>query len=89
VTLLLQENDIRKEDGTFYEFGEDIPEMPERKMTDKINEVRIVPNFGILLSLLLLFYLFTNVSIDSRLCYVAFLRKSSPFTCPGVKRTRG
>ncbi|KAK4337128.1 hypothetical protein RND71_043887 [Anisodus tanguticus] len=33
----LKENDITKEDGTFYEFGEDIPEMPERKMTDKIN----------------------------------------------------
>lgn len=34
----LRENDIKKDDGSFYEFGEDIPEMPERKMTDKINE---------------------------------------------------
>ncbi|XP_076646739.1 asparagine--tRNA ligase [Halictus rubicundus] len=34
----LRENGITKEDGTFYEFGEDIPEMPERKMTDMINE---------------------------------------------------
>ncbi|XP_043214306.1 asparagine--tRNA ligase, cytoplasmic-like isoform X2 [Amphibalanus amphitrite] len=34
----LKENNITKEDGTFYEFGEDIPEMPERKMTDMINE---------------------------------------------------
>ncbi|XP_076618153.1 asparagine--tRNA ligase isoform X1 [Colletes latitarsis] len=34
----LRVNGITKEDGTFYEFGEDIPEMPERKMTDKINE---------------------------------------------------
>ena len=34
----LKENDIRKEDGSFYEFGEDIPEMPERKMTDQINK---------------------------------------------------
>jgi len=34
----LKANDITKEDGSFYEFGEDIPEMPERKMTDKINE---------------------------------------------------
>lgn len=34
----LKENNIAKEDGTFYEFGEDIPEMPERKMTDMINE---------------------------------------------------
>ncbi|PSN45261.1 Asparagine--tRNA ligase, partial [Blattella germanica] len=34
----LKENNITKEDGTFYEFGEDIPEMPERKMTDKINK---------------------------------------------------
>lgn len=34
----LRANDIKKDDGTFYEFGEDIPEMPERRMTDKINE---------------------------------------------------
>lgn len=34
----LRVNNITKEDGTFYEFGEDIPEMPERKMTDAINE---------------------------------------------------
>ncbi|XP_033360464.1 asparagine--tRNA ligase, cytoplasmic [Bombus vosnesenskii] len=34
----LQINNITKDDGTFYEFGEDIPEMPERKMTDIINE---------------------------------------------------
>jgi len=34
----LKENGITKDDGSFYEFGEDIPEMPERKMTDKINE---------------------------------------------------
>ena len=73
VIIYLKENDIRKDDGTFYEFGEvnsctgifpsikshttiphssnnmlsfvcylllqDIPEAPERKMTDKINEV--------------------------------------------------
>lgn len=38
--VYLKENNITKEeDGSFYEFGEDIPEMPERKMTDKINEV--------------------------------------------------
>ena len=37
--VYLKENDIRKPDGTFYEFGEDIPEAPERAMTDKINEV--------------------------------------------------
>lgn len=34
----LRENNITKEDGSFYEFGEDIPEMPERKMTDLINQ---------------------------------------------------
>jgi len=32
----LKEHDIKKEDGSFYEFGEDIPEAPERKMTDTI-----------------------------------------------------
>lgn len=37
--VYLKEHNITKEDGTFYEFGEDIPEMPERKMTDQINEV--------------------------------------------------
>ena len=35
----LKANGIKNEDnGKFYEFGEDIPEMPERKMTDQINE---------------------------------------------------
>lgn len=34
----LKANDVKKDDGTFYEFGEDIPEAPERKMTDTINE---------------------------------------------------
>ncbi|KAJ8919187.1 hypothetical protein NQ315_012175 [Exocentrus adspersus] len=34
----LKEHNITKEDGSFYEFGEDIPEMPERKMTDQINK---------------------------------------------------
>ena len=32
----LRENDIKKDDGTYYEYGEDIPEKPERMMTDKI-----------------------------------------------------
>lgn len=34
----LKDNDIKKETGEYYEFGEDIPELPERKMTDQINE---------------------------------------------------
>ena len=34
----LRAHDVKKPDGTFYEFGEDIPEMPERQMTDTINE---------------------------------------------------
>ncbi|XP_060585512.1 asparagine--tRNA ligase, cytoplasmic-like [Ruditapes philippinarum] len=34
----LKENKITKDDGSFYEFGDDIPEAPERKMTDAINE---------------------------------------------------
>ena len=34
----LKEHNIKKEDGTFYEFGEDIPEAPERLMMDTINE---------------------------------------------------
>ena len=43
--VYLKEHDIKKEDGTYYEFGEDIPEAPERVMTDQINEVRegVVP----------------------------------------------
>ncbi|CAG8581163.1 4979_t:CDS:2 [Funneliformis mosseae] len=34
----LKDHDIKKEDGSFYEFGEDIPEAPERVMTDRINQ---------------------------------------------------
>ncbi|XP_070543605.1 asparagine--tRNA ligase, cytoplasmic-like [Ptychodera flava] len=41
----LREHEIKKEDDTFYEFGEDIPEMPERKMTDKINEPILFTRF--------------------------------------------
>jgi len=31
--------------GSFCEFGEDIPEMPERRMTDKINEPILLCRF--------------------------------------------
>lgn len=43
--VYLKEHNITKEDGTFYEFGEDIPEMPERKMTDQINEPILLCRF--------------------------------------------
>lgn len=43
----LRENDIKKDDGTFYEFGEDIPEKPERAMTDKINEPILLCRFPV------------------------------------------
>ncbi|XP_055309244.1 asparagine--tRNA ligase, cytoplasmic [Sitodiplosis mosellana] len=33
----LKANNVTKDDGTFYEYGEDIPEAPERRMTDTIN----------------------------------------------------
>jgi len=36
--IWLKEHDINKDDGSPYEFGDDIPEAPERKMTDMINE---------------------------------------------------
>ena len=32
----LREHEIKKEDDTYYEYGEDIPEKPERTMTDQI-----------------------------------------------------
>lgn len=41
----LKEHDVKKEDGTYYEHGEDIPEMPERKMTDAINEPILLCKF--------------------------------------------
>lgn len=41
----LKENNVTKDDGTFYEFGEDIPEAPERKMTDTINEPILLIKF--------------------------------------------
>lgn len=43
--VYLKEHNIKKDDGTFYEFGEDIPEMPERKMTDQINEPILLCRF--------------------------------------------
>ncbi|ALC42867.1 Aats-asn [Drosophila busckii] len=41
----LKEHNVTKEDGSFYEFGEDIPEAPERKMTDTINEPILLIKF--------------------------------------------
>lgn len=41
----LKDNNITKDDGTFYEFGDDIPEAPERKMTDMINEPILLCKF--------------------------------------------
>lgn len=41
----LRKNNIKKDDGTFYEFGEDIPEMPERRMTDAIGKPIMLTRF--------------------------------------------
>lgn len=41
----LKANNVTKDDGTFYEFGDDIPEAPERKMTDAINEPILLCRF--------------------------------------------
>jgi len=41
----LRKDGYKKDDGTFYEFGEDIPEMPERRMTDAIGEPIFLTHF--------------------------------------------
>ncbi|KAI8646185.1 hypothetical protein BD408DRAFT_410822 [Parasitella parasitica] len=41
----LKENGIKKEDGSYYQFGEDIPEAPERAMTDKIGRPIFLTHF--------------------------------------------
>eukprot|EP00731_Ephydatia_muelleri_P016686 Em0009g1110a len=43
----LNENDIKKEDGSPFVFGDDIPEAPERAMTDKINEPILLCRFPV------------------------------------------
>jgi len=41
----LRNDGYKKEDGSTYEFGEDIPEMPERRMTDSIGEPILLTRF--------------------------------------------
>uniref|UniRef100_A0A8C7FNS2 Asparagine--tRNA ligase, cytoplasmic n=1 Tax=Oncorhynchus kisutch TaxID=8019 RepID=A0A8C7FNS2_ONCKI len=43
--IWLKEHDSKKDDGTYYEFGEDIPEAPERLMTDAIGETILLCRF--------------------------------------------
>ncbi len=44
----LKENNVRKDkDGTFYEVGDDIPEGPERIMTDTIGEPILLHRLGL------------------------------------------
>jgi asparaginyl-tRNA synthetase len=41
----LNDNGIKKEDGNDFQVGDDIPESPERKMTDTINEPILLCRF--------------------------------------------
>ena len=91
--VYLKENDIKKDDGTYYEFGEDIPEAPERAMTDKINVVGIYTRGVVtcwrrghkpLAELMLTTH--THAHTVSQSFCVGFQRRSSHSTCNGVPR---
>ncbi|KAJ3196752.1 hypothetical protein HK101_007874 [Irineochytrium annulatum] len=43
----LKANGIKKDDGSDYTFGEDIPESPERRMTDSLNEPILLCKFPV------------------------------------------
>ncbi len=72
----LKEHDIKKEDGTYYEFGEDIPEAPERVMTDQINEVLPHPYTS-----------HTSYTPHSLSFFAGSQWRSSPSICHAVPRT--
>ncbi len=44
---LLKELDIKKDDGTPYEFGDDIPEAPERQLINHLNEPVFLTHFPV------------------------------------------
>lgn len=70
----LRAHDVRKDDGTLYEWGEDIPEKPERYMVDTIGEPIFLCRFPAEMKA---FYMFKDES-DRRLTH------STDLLMPGV-----
>lgn len=88
-----KEHNIKKQQGTFHEFGKDIPETPERLITDIINETIFLCQFPLQIKS---FYIqqcpedsHLTESVDLLMSNVGEIVRGSIHTCDGEEMLAG